>query len=67
MRRDVCIACVPDAVEGDYVMVHAGVAISRVDPEEAARVLDALRQLGVDEEPADVTDGPPDDDGASPG
>ena len=33
------VACVPEATEGDYVMVHAGIAISRVNADEAARVL----------------------------
>jgi hydrogenase expression/formation protein HypC len=49
VRRQVCVACVPEAVEGDYVMVHAGIAISRVNAEEAARVLNALRELDLDE------------------
>jgi hydrogenase expression/formation protein HypC len=46
LRRRVCLACVSEAVPGDYVIVHAGIAISRVDAEEAARVLDHLRALG---------------------
>lgn len=49
IRRQVSIACVPDATEGDYVMVHAGIAISRVDADEAARVLEALEQLELDQ------------------
>jgi hydrogenase expression/formation protein HypC len=56
IRREVSIACVPDAVEGDYVMVHAGIAISRVDSEEAARVLETLRQLELDDESASIAD-----------
>jgi len=35
VRRPVSMACVPDAAEGDYVLVHAGFAIQRVDQEEA--------------------------------
>jgi hydrogenase expression/formation protein HypC len=57
VRREVSVACVPDAVEGDYVMVHAGIAISRVDADEADRVLAALRELdleGPDDEEADA-------------
>jgi hydrogenase expression/formation protein HypC len=49
VRREVSVACVPDAVEGDYVMVHAGIAISRVDADEAARVLRTLAELDLDE------------------
>ena len=46
LPRRVCLACVSEAVPGDYVIVHAGIAISRVDAEEAARVLDHLRAIG---------------------
>lgn len=46
VRRRVCLACVPEAEPGDYVIVHAGLAISRVDEAEAARVLEHLARLG---------------------
>ena len=36
----------PDAELGDYVMVHVGFAISKVDEEEAARTYQYLRQMG---------------------
>ena len=49
VRREVSVACVPEANEGDYVMVHAGIAISRVNADEAARVLETLRELDLDE------------------
>jgi len=49
VRREVSVACVPEASEGDYVMVHAGIAISRVNAEEAARVLQTLEELDLDE------------------
>ncbi len=57
LRRKVCTACVPSAGPGDYVIVHAGIAISQVDQEEAARVLELLREIGEIEEPggADAT------------
>ena len=35
----VSLALVPEAAVGDYVIVHAGYAISRLDPEEALRTL----------------------------
>jgi hydrogenase expression/formation protein HypC len=38
---------VPEAAVGDYVMVHVGFAISRVDEKEAERTYDLLRQMGV--------------------
>jgi hydrogenase expression/formation protein HypC len=50
-RRDVSFAFVPDVQEGDFVLVHVGVAIAKLAPEEAARI-DAL----LDE---DLSRGPP--------
>jgi hydrogenase expression/formation protein HypC len=50
VRRRVSLACVPEATQGDYVLVHAGVAISRINATEAAKVLAALEQLDLDEE-----------------
>lgn len=49
VRRVCHMACVTDAKEGDYVIVHAGVAISRIDAEQAQRVFTYLRELGDDE------------------
>jgi len=46
VRRECHLACVPEAEPGDYVVVHAGIAISRIDAVEAARLLDALRLGG---------------------
>ena len=48
VRRQVSMACVPQADIGDYVLVHAGIAISRIDAAEAVRVLIALRELGLE-------------------
>ncbi|HEU5158407.1 MAG TPA: HypC/HybG/HupF family hydrogenase formation chaperone [Streptosporangiaceae bacterium] len=45
IRREVCLAYEPDAVVGDYVIVHVGFAISRVDEEEAARTLEVIRAI----------------------
>ncbi len=39
------MACVPEAEVGDYVVVHAGVAIARVNADEAARTLSELTSL----------------------
>jgi hydrogenase expression/formation protein HypC len=50
IRRRVCLACTPEARLGDYVIVHAGVAISTLDPVEAARVLSYLEEIKVTEE-----------------
>ena len=42
--RQANLALVPGAKVGDYVMLHAGFAISRYDPEEAHRTLQLLRE-----------------------
>jgi hydrogenase expression/formation protein HypC len=52
IRRQVSMACVPDAAAGDYVLVHAGIAINRIDAAEAERVLATLAELGLDDEAA---------------
>jgi hydrogenase expression/formation protein HypC len=49
-RREVSLACVPDARVGDYVLVHVGLAINTIDPAEARRVFDHLREMGELEE-----------------
>ncbi len=36
----------PEAVEGDYVLVHVGVAISKVDEAEAHKVYQFLKEFG---------------------
>ena len=42
VRRDVHMAFVPDASLGDYVLVHAGIAIGMIDQIEAAKLRDLL-------------------------
>ena len=43
----VALDFVPEVVVGDYVMVHVGFAISRVDENEAEATLHALEQMGL--------------------
>ena len=45
VRRTCHMACVTDADEGDYVLVHAGVAITKVDAAEARSILDEFARL----------------------
>jgi hydrogenase expression/formation protein HypC len=49
VRRACSMACVPEASEGDYVIVHAGIAITKIDASEAARVLEEINRLGDDD------------------
>lgn len=44
ISRQVHMACVPEAQEGDYVIVHAGVAICKIDAEEASSLLQQLQE-----------------------
>ncbi|HOC51325.1 MAG TPA: HypC/HybG/HupF family hydrogenase formation chaperone [Verrucomicrobiota bacterium] len=43
--KEVSLAYVPEAKLGDYVIVHVGFALSRVDEEEAKQVFEYLRQM----------------------
>ena len=45
VTRDACLNYVPETQVGDYVLVHVGFAISRVDEEEARRTYEALAEL----------------------
>jgi hydrogenase expression/formation protein HypC len=47
IRRVCHMACLPEAQVGDYVLVHAGIAISRIADDEARRMLESL----VDDQP----------------
>jgi hydrogenase expression/formation protein HypC len=44
--REVCLEYVPEASVGDWVIVHVGFAITRVDEAEAARTLAYLEEMG---------------------
>jgi len=44
--KEVCLAYLPEAVIGDYVVVHVGFAISRVDEVEAKQVFEYLDRMG---------------------
>jgi hydrogenase expression/formation protein HypC len=44
--KEANLSMVPDAQVGDYVLVHVGVAISRIDEEEAEKTFEYLHQMG---------------------
>ncbi len=48
--KEACLAYVPDAEVGDYVIVHVGFALSKVDEAEAQRVFAYLAEMGELEE-----------------
>lgn len=43
--KDVCLAYTPEAKVGDYVLVHVGFAISRIDEAEAQETFELLKQI----------------------
>jgi len=67
IEKTVNLAYAPDAAVGDYVLVHVGFALQRIDAEEAQRTLEMLREMEELQEletPADEpqgarTTGPP--------
>ncbi len=48
--KEVSLAYLPDAVVDDYVVVHAGFALSRIDEDEAQRVFEELSRLAAAED-----------------
>jgi len=46
VRKEACLAYAPEVELGDFVIVHVGFAISKVDEEEALRTLELLRSMG---------------------
>jgi hydrogenase expression/formation protein HypC len=50
VAKEVCLAYVPEAQVGDYVIVHAGFALNKLDEQEANEVFELLRQMGELEE-----------------
>ena len=47
IKKDVCLQYVPDAEVGQYVVVHVGFALQRLDEESAMRTLAEFEHLGV--------------------
>ena len=45
-RVNICTMVVPDAKTGDWVLVHAGFAIARIDEEQARRTWETLKEIG---------------------
>jgi hydrogenase expression/formation protein HypC len=47
IAKDVCLAYVPEAQVGDFVIVHAGFALNCIDEAEAMEVFKLLREMGA--------------------
>lgn len=50
VRKEVCLEFLPDLAAGEYAVVHAGYAISRLDPDSARQMIEEFTQLGFYEE-----------------
>lgn len=57
ITRPINLSFVPEAAVGDYILAHVGVAISRIDEDEARQVFDYLKQIGELEFGPDETEG----------
>jgi len=63
--RDVCLAYVPEAVSGDYTIVHVGFALARIDEAAALETLRTFAEMGLLEEGlAEIRGEAPDDEPA---
>ena len=58
VRREVNVACIAEGplsdLVGEWALIHVGFAMSRIDPDEAERTLQALRDLGEAQEALDA-------------
>lgn len=50
IHKDVCVEFLPDVKLGDYVLVHVGFALNKIDEKEAEETLKILREMGETEE-----------------
>ncbi len=50
IRKEICLAYLPDVEVGDYTIVHVGFAISKLDEESALETLAMFKELGILEE-----------------
>ncbi len=50
LRKEVCLEYIPDVNVGEYVIVHVGFAIQRLDEHSALETLDNFDRLGILEE-----------------
>ncbi len=63
--KEICLAYLPDIGVGEYVIVHVGFAISRLDEESAMETLAMFRELGILEEELGVESDPGADSGSA--
>lgn len=47
VKKEISLALVEDVAIGDYVIVHVGYALNKLDPEEAAKTLQLFAEIGA--------------------
>ena len=55
--REACLAYVPEALVGEYAIVHVGFALNILDEAEALKTLEVFRELDFSAEAEDAEDG----------
>jgi len=55
IRREISLALVENVEPGDYVIVHVGYALEKIDPAEAARTLALFAELAGQDSPGDTS------------
>lgn len=48
VSKEISVALIEDLAVGDYVIIHVGYALTKIDPEEARRTLELLRELSAE-------------------
>ncbi|MET4483407.1 HypC/HybG/HupF family hydrogenase formation chaperone [Bradyrhizobium sp. F1.13.3] len=47
VSKEISVALIENLALGDYVIIHVGYALTKIDPEEAMRTLELLRELSA--------------------
>ena len=47
IQKEVCLAYTPEAQVGDYVLIHVGFALSRINGQEAQEIFSYLEEIGA--------------------
>jgi len=59
ITRDICLAYLPEVAVGDYVLVHVGFAISKIDEQEADEIFSYIEQIDELSETGEASDALP--------
>jgi len=48
VSKEISVALIENLAVGDYVIIHVGYALTKIDAEEAQRTLELLREIGAE-------------------